>query len=333
MHCNAFDTAVTAACTMTPLRRRPSVFPGDTGVAAAGGLPARQTGDSPGACGPAPVAWPPAPLAWTSPSLTLEVDPEPLVEGGQGSVHRGRHACGAEWAFVVKRPHAFLPASALNREAEVLAALPPHRHILPAPVRVIHRAGAATAELQGLAFPLYARGDLVSLCDHNARPFSVAEVRVLAAQLLAALTHAHAHGVFHLDIKPDNVLVDEDGAAVLADWGSAMRVGPAGRLPPGPLGVTTPWYRAPELWVVPRPGAPDPDLDLAAVDVYALGRTLTALLLRTMPFGDPVAVARAVADGCKPLAEFLGSMLAPVPGERWSAARLAGHAFLTATAP
>ncbi len=47
------------------------------------------------------------------------------------------------------------------------------------------------------------------------------EVRVIVSAVASALAHAHSLGVFHRDVKPNNVLVDASGLAYLADWGLA----------------------------------------------------------------------------------------------------------------
>lgn len=41
------------------------------------------------------------------------------------------------------------------------------------------------------------------------KPFSVAEIRILARQVLESLSHTHAKGVVHTDVKPENVLFEE----------------------------------------------------------------------------------------------------------------------------
>ena len=50
----------------------------------------------------------------------------------------------------------------------------------------------------------------------------------LGREVAAALAHAHAHGVVHRDVKPDNVWLGADGAAALGDFGVATRPGPSG---------------------------------------------------------------------------------------------------------
>ncbi len=87
-------------------------------------------------------------------------------------------------------------------------------------------------------------------------------VALLGAQLFAALVPIHRRGLAHLDIKPENIMI-RDGRPVLADFGSARRIGtrqPAGR-PVGTLG-----------WAAPEMEACEPIS--AAMDIFGVGRVL-----------------------------------------------------------
>ena len=89
-----------------------------------------------------------------------------------------------------------------------------------------------------------------------------------------ALAYAHAQGIVHCDLKPGNILVDQDGEPRIIDFGLARVLGRRrGRAPEG-----TPAYMAPEQ-VLCSAGAGDP-----LVDVYSLGVCLYEALTGLRPF-------------------------------------------------
>lgn len=100
-------------------------------------------------------------------------------------------------------------------------------------------------------------------------PMDVEEVRRLGAALAEALAHVHAHGLMHRDVKPSNILLDDDDVPRLADFGLA-RLEDGARLTRADQIVGTAAYLAPEQ----VRGA---EIS-AAVDVYALGLVLLECL-------------------------------------------------------
>ncbi len=105
----------------------------------------------------------------------------------------------------------------------------------------------------------------------------------LTREVAGALTHAHARGILHRDIKPDNILL-ADGHALLADFGIARAVaGETGEQLTGTgIAVGTPGYMSPEQSTADR------HLD-ARSDVYALASVCYEMLAGEPPFTGPTA--------------------------------------------
>ncbi|MCI0589057.1 MAG: FG-GAP-like repeat-containing protein [Planctomycetes bacterium] len=99
----------------------------------------------------------------------------------------------------------------------------------------------------------------------------------LVAQVADALEHAHRAGVVHRDVKPSNILVREDGAAVLTDFGLAREEGLPSITLTGDF-AGTPYYVSPEQAMARR--APVDH----RTDVYSLGVTLFEMLTLRRPF-------------------------------------------------
>jgi tRNA A-37 threonylcarbamoyl transferase component Bud32 len=117
-------------------------------------------------------------------------------------------------------------------------------------------------------------------------PLTPQQAAKVALQVLAALTAAHALGITHRDVKPGNVLIDEAGRAVLADFGIA-RADDSPTLTSSGMLVGSPSYIAPERARGER-GGPESDL-------WSLGATLYAIVEGRPPYERPGALATLMA--------------------------------------
>jgi eukaryotic-like serine/threonine-protein kinase len=147
-----------------------------------------------------------------------------------------------------------------RREVQLLARLQ-HPHIVP-----ILSAG----DVDGLPYYVmpFVRGESLRARLEKG-PLAPAEAAGLLADVAKALSAAHADGIVHRDIKPDNILIS-GGAAVVADFGiakalsSAQLRGDSVSLTSLGTSLGTPAYMAPEQV------AGDPNVD-ARADLYSLG--------------------------------------------------------------
>ena len=113
-------------------------------------------------------------------------------------------------------------------------------------------------------------------------------VKELMQQVAGALTFAHEHNIIHRDIKPDNIMVDDEDHVTVTDFGVARLLRPAGTtstLTSAGMMMGTPSYMAPEQIEGRRVDGRS--------DVYSLGAVLYEVVTGRMPFegDDPLSVA------------------------------------------
>jgi hypothetical protein len=136
-------------------------------------------------------------------------------------------------------------------------------------------------------------------------PLSPARAADVGAQLVSALTTAHAAGVLHRDVKPSNVLLCQDGRAVLTDFGIATLEGDAQLTQTGMV-MGTPAFTPPER-IRGEPATP-------ASDLWSLGATLYAAVQGRGPYqerGGAITTMNAVINEETPVPSSAG-VLGPV---------------------
>lgn len=154
--------------------------------------------------------------------------------------------------------------------------------------------------------------DLRTRVDAQAAGLPLPTVLGLVDQLAGTLDHLHRHRppVVHGDVKPENLILADDGRLVLVDFGAAMRVGDDGER------LGTPGFSAPEV-LAGEALSP-------AADVYSLAALVVYLLTGTVPRLGAPWPTELTAGGYSRLERVLRSGLTWDPlGRPWSASEFA----------
>jgi eukaryotic-like serine/threonine-protein kinase len=257
----------------------------------------------------------------------------PVGRGGNASIFGAYDQSGQKVAIKVLHPELTVSVAAdrFLREIRYVSQLN-HPHI----ARLID--SGESDYLLWFVMP-YLSGDSLRQALRHEQRLPIARAVRIACEVLAALGHAHGHGIAHRDIKPDNIVLAPEGA-VLVDLGIARAIASSGddRVTRSGFVVGTEEYMSPEQ------AAGSPDID-GRTDLYSLGVVLFEALAGRPPFSSVSAAAvlemhrqqkppdvRGVRrDVSKPLAAVVAMALAKPRAERWQTAPEMREALLPFT--
>jgi serine/threonine protein kinase/tetratricopeptide (TPR) repeat protein len=201
-----------------------------------------------------------------------------LGEGGMGAVYQARDL-ELERVIAVKviRPHLAGDSGILQRfKQELILA----RHVTHKNVVRIYDLG----ESDGMKFITmeYVEGEDLRHALRRQGKFAPAEAVAVMQQICRALEAAHAEGVIHRDLKPQNVMRDQQGRVVVMDFGLARSLESPGMTQTGAL-VGTLEYMSPEQAV-------GGEVDQRS-DLFALGLIFYELLTGKSPYQADTGIA------------------------------------------
>jgi TolB-like protein len=245
-----------------------------------------------------------------------------LGRGGMATVylaHDLRH--DRQVALKVLRPElaATLGPERFLHEIRIAARLQ-HPHIL-----AVFDSGDAAGQLW-YTMP-YVEGETLRQRLLREKELPLDDARRIAVQVLGALEYAHAHGVIHRDVKPENILLEGD-QAVVADLGIARAINAVGqdRLTETGFSLGTPAYMSPEQ------ACAEPNID-RRTDIYSLGCMLYEMLAGEPPYTGPTPQAivarrlteppprlRTIRDVPESLEQAIHRSLARSPADRFATA-------------
>ena len=245
-----------------------------------------------------------------------------IGRGGSALIFRARDPGGRIVALKVLRPELLVSVEADRFLREIrLASTLQHPHIAPL-------LDSGSVEWVIYYVMAYIEGPTLRQALAERSPLDIPQATRISLDLLGALDHAHAHGIVHRDVKPDNIVLSPEQGAVLLDFGIARAMEASGEsLTAAGIAIGTVSYMSPEQVMGVR--SPDP-----RSDIYALGCVLYECLTGTPPFthaSDPVVMQMHVRDVPRPVRDRRAEVpealdavimraLAKRPEERWASA-------------
>jgi serine/threonine protein kinase/tetratricopeptide (TPR) repeat protein len=202
-----------------------------------------------------------------------------LGEGGMGTVYKARdRAVGRTVALKVIRPELAANSAILERFKQelVLSTQVTHRNV----VRIYD-----LGEADGVKFITmeYIEGSDLRTLMAERKKIPIDESVEIMRQVCAALEEAHATGVIHRDLKPQNIMRDQQGRVVVMDFGLARSLESSDGMTQSGAVIGTMEYMSPEQGLGKQ-------LDRRS-DLFTVGLIFYELLTGKMPYQAESAVA------------------------------------------
>jgi serine/threonine protein kinase len=196
-----------------------------------------------------------------------------IAEGGMGAVYKARHVTSGDIvAIKIIPPETAKNQTLLKRFEQEFRAASLFDH--PNIVKAIEYCGTATSPFLVMEF---VNGESLGQRVERYGVLDEAEAVRIIMQVCDGLHRAHKQGLVHRDVKPDNVLLTQDGVAKLCDMGLVKDVEGEMNLTKTGRGLGTPHFMAPEQFR----NAKNADV---RCDIYSLGATLYTMLTAVIPF-------------------------------------------------
>ncbi len=198
---------------------------------------------------------------------------EPLGTGGMGAVFRAEDLMDQRPVAIkvlLKGAQDEQARQRFERESQILASID---H--PGIVSILRHGYATRRRVPWLAMELL-EGETLRQQIQRRGPMDPPRVAAILSHVADALEAAHAQGVIHRDLKPDNIFLTETGSVKLLDFGLSLSLS-AKKLTATGTVIGTPRYMAPEQITAAHDAG-------AAADIYALGVVIYECLTGESPF-------------------------------------------------
>ncbi len=244
---------------------------------------------------------------------------EVIGRGGMGAVYKGRQAKLNRTVAIKLLPETFTQgpdelnfAKRFEQEAQAMANLD---H--PAIISVYDFGETANGQLY-FVMEFVDGVDVFQYLHQHGGKLPQESALTITAHVLDALDYAHSHGIAHRDIRPANILLNQEGRVKIADFGLAKKFGDAATLSTPALtlanvAVGTPDFVAPEA--LDSDQVPDHRADL-----YAVGVMLYQMLTGKLPRGNYLGPSELDAAIDERLDEIVGKAMAADPDHRYQSA-------------